>query len=97
MLTLTKSEMINHLMENVSMTRQEGRLFVENFFNQLSDSLAQGYQVKLAGFGNFELKEKSQRPGRNPKTGKSVDVAAKAVPHFKPGKALRDAVNESAK
>lgn len=94
MLTLTKSEMINYLMENVSMTRQEGRLFVENFFNQLSDSLAQGYQVKLAGFGNFELKEKSQRPGRNPKTGEVVTVCARRVVTFKAGQKLRRCIED---
>ncbi|MFI8038632.1 HU family DNA-binding protein, partial [Acinetobacter baumannii] len=53
--------------------------------------------IEIRGFGSFALHHREPRVGRNPKTGKSVDVAAKAVPHFKPGKALRDAVNESGK
>ena len=59
------------------------------------DTLAQNGRVEVRGFGSFSLHHREPRLGRNPKTGKSVDVAAKAVPHFKPGKALRDAVNET--
>ena len=91
--TLTKSEMINHLMENLGMTRQDSRVFVESFFSQLSDSLTQGHLVKLSGFGNFEIKHKSQRPGRNPKTGAAVTIPAKRIAKFKAGKDLQNAVN----
>ena len=94
MSTLTKSDMIEHLMSHLNLTRQEGRCLVENFFDELSESLIDGKEVKLSGFGNFELKDKNSRPGRNPKTGESVPVPAKAIPHFKPGKALREAVND---
>lgn len=87
--TLTKSEMMNHLMDELSMTRQESRLFVDTFFAQLSDSLKAGYQVKLSGFGNFELKEKTARPGRNPKTGETVRVSARRVVTFKAGQKMR--------
>ena len=87
--------MIEHLMSHLNLTRQEGRCLVENFFDELSDSLIDGKEVKLSGFGNFELKDKNSRPGRNPKTGETVELDGKHVPHFKPGKELRDRVNES--
>ncbi len=58
MSTLTKSDMIEHLMSHLDLTRQEGRCLVENFFDELSESLIDGKEVKLSGFGNFELKDK---------------------------------------
>ncbi|WP_019519374.1 integration host factor subunit alpha [Faucicola boevrei] len=87
--TLTKSEMVQYLMDNLSMTRQEGRMFVESFFGVLSESLTAGYHVKLSGFGNFELKQKNQRPGRNPKTGEAVAISARRVVTFKAGQKMR--------
>lgn len=92
--TLTKSEMMNHLMDELSMTRQESRMFVDAFFAQIADSLKSGYQVKLSGFGNFELKEKTARPGRNPKTGEIVTVSARRVVTFKAGQKLRQCIAE---
>lgn len=90
--TLTKSEMMMHLMENLNMTRQESRVFVENFFSELSTSLITGHQVKLSGFGNFEIKHKNQRPGRNPKSGEVVHVSARRVVTFKAGQKLRRSI-----
>lgn len=87
--TLTKSDMMNHLMENLGMTRQESRCFVEQFFIELSNNLIAGHQVKLSGFGNFEIKDKKQRPGRNPKTGETVNVSARRVVTFKAGQKMR--------
>lgn len=87
--TLTKSEMMTHLMDNLGMSRQQSRVFVENFFNELSNSLIAGHQVKLSGFGNFEIKDKKQRPGRNPKTGEMVKVTARRVVTFKAGQKMR--------
>lgn len=87
--TLTKSEMMTYLMENLNMTRQESRCFIEQFFTQISDSLVAGHQVKLSGFGNFEIKNKKQRPGRNPKTGEIVNVSARRVVTFKAGQKMR--------
>ena len=63
------------------------------YFEELRASLAVGEQVKLSGFGNFDLRDKKQRPGRNPKTGETVKLDGKYVPHFKPGKELRERVN----
>lgn len=67
--TLTKADMIDHLTIRLRMPRQDARLLVDTFFSEISQSLAQGKEVKLSGFGNFELKDKKSRPGRNPKTG----------------------------
>ncbi len=94
MSTLTKSDMIEHLMQQLSLTRQDSRCLVENFFDELSDNLIEGKEVKLSGFGNFELKDKNSRPGRNPKTGEPVDVSARRVVTFKTGQKFRQKVDE---
>ena len=94
MSTLTKSDMIEHLMHNLNLTRQEGRCLVENFFDELSESLIEGKEVKLSGFGNFELKDKNSRPCRNPKTGEPVAVSARRVVTFKTGQKFRQKVEE---
>lgn len=93
--TLTKSDMITHLMDNLSMTRQEARFFVECFFTQLSKHLISGHHIKLSGFGNFEIKDKRPRPGRNPKTGEVVEVTARRVVTFKAGQKLRRTIEDN--
>lgn len=94
MSTLTKSDMIEHLMTRLDLTRQEGRCLVENFFEELSESLIEGKEVKFSGFGNFELKDKNSRPGRNPKTSEAVAVSARRVVTFKTGQKFRQRVDE---
>lgn len=86
--------MIEHLMTRLSLTRQESRCLVENFFDELSESLIDGKEVKLSGFGNFELKDKNSRPGRNPKTGEAVAVSARRVVTFKTGQKFRQKVDQ---
>lgn len=93
--TLTKSDMIAHLMDNLSMSRQEARVFVECFFAQLSKHLINGHHIKLSGFGNFELRDKRQRPGRNPKTNEVVAVSARRVVTFKAGQKLRKTIEDN--
>lgn len=93
MRTLTKADMIEHLMQQMHLTRQEGRLLVEQFFEELSNSLINGNEIKLSGFGNFELKDKKSRPGRNPKTGEPVPVSARRVVTFKAGQKFRQQVD----
>lgn len=93
MKTLTKADLIEHLMQQMQLTRQEGRCVVENFFDELSKSLIEGSVIKLSGFGNFELKDKSSRPGRNPKTGEPVAVSARRVVTFKAGQKFRQKVD----
>ena len=69
---------------------------IKIMIDHMIDALSNNQRIEIRGFGSFALHHREPRVGRNPKTGKSVEVAAKAVPHFKPGKALRDAVNETA-
>ena len=70
---------------------------IKIMIDHMIEALSNNQRIEIRGFGSFALHHREPRLGRNPKTGKAVDVAAKAVPHFKPGKALRDAVNESIK
>ncbi|KLD77723.1 integration host factor subunit alpha [Xanthomonas hyacinthi DSM 19077] len=92
-MALTKAEMAERLFDEVGLNKREAKEFVDAFFDVLRDALEQGRQVKLSGFGNFDLRRKNQRPGRNPKTGESVALPGKHVPHFKPGKELRERVS----
>lgn len=89
MATLTKADMIDHLTIRLRMTRQDARKLVDTFFGEISQSLADGKEVKLSGFGNFELKDKKSRPGRNPKTGEVVAIKARRVVTFKAGQKFR--------
>ena len=74
MTALTKAEMADHLSELTSLNRREAKQMVELFFDEISQALISGEQVKLSGFGNFELRDKRERPGRNPKTGRPLAV-----------------------
>ena len=94
-MALTKAEMAERLYDEVGLNKREAKEFVDAFFDALREGLEGGRQVKLSGFGNFDLRRKNQRPGRNPKTGDAVALAGKHVPHFKPGKELRDRVNDA--
>ena len=87
--------MIEHLMQNLHLTRQQSRCLVENFFDELSNSLIGGKELKISGFGNFELKDKKSRPGRNPKTGEPVPVSARRVVTFKAGQKFRQQVDKN--
>lgn len=93
MRTLTKADMVDHVVKQMGLTRQQGRMIVDTFFSELSESLVKGKEVKLSGFGNFELKDKKSRPGRNPKTGEKVPVLARRVVTFKAGQKFRQQVN----
>ena len=91
--TLTKAELADLMFEKVGLNKREAKDMVESFFEEIRIALERGEMVKLSGFGNFQLRKKPQRPGRNPKTGAGVVVPAKRVPHFKPGKELRELIN----
>ena len=91
-MALTKADMAERLYEELGLNKRESKEIVEAFFEQIRDSLEQGYNVKLSGFGNFELRDKAQRPGRNPKTGEEVPISARRVVTFKPGQQLRGKV-----
>ena len=81
--------MAKSLFNEMGLNKKEARELVDSFFEELISSLAVGEQVKLSGFGNFELRDKIARPGRNPKTGEKVPITARRVVTFRPGQKLR--------
>ena len=89
MSAVTKADMIDRLTIRLRITRQDARQIVDKFFEEISQNLADGKEVKISGFGNFELKDKKSRPGRNPKTGESIPVKARRVVTFKAGQKFR--------
>ena len=97
MSALSKSEMAEKLYEELGFNKREAKEIVELFFEEIRSSLENNEQVKLSGFGNFDLRDKNQRPGRNPKTGETVGLAGKYVPHFKPGRILREKVDHGSR
>jgi len=88
-MSLTKAEIADRLFEEVGLNKREAKEFVDSFFEAIRDSLEGGENVKLSGFGNFQLREKNQRPGRNPKTGEEIPISARRVVTFRPGQKLR--------
>ncbi len=89
MASLTKAKMAESLFNVLGLNKREARELVDTFFEDMRVSLASGEQVKLSGFGNFDLRDKGQRPGRNPKTGEEIPIAARRVVIFHPGLKLK--------
>jgi integration host factor subunit alpha len=89
MAALTKAQMADRLFDELGLNKREAKEIVEMFFGELRDSLERNEQVKLSGFGNFDLREKSERPGRNPKTGEEIPISARRVVTFRPGQKLK--------
>ena len=89
MAALTKADLSEHLNDVVGLNKREAKEMVEILFDELSDSLIAGDPVRWSGFGNFELRDKNERPGRNPKTGEEVPVSARRVVTFRAGQKLR--------
>jgi len=88
-MALTKAEMAEKLFDELGLNKREAKEMVEMFFEKIRGSLENGIQVKLSGFGNFDLREKKQRPGRNPKTGEEIPISARRVVTFRPGQKLK--------
>jgi len=88
-MALTKADIASRLFEQIGLTKREAKEIVEIFFQQICEALAKGQQVKISGFGNFELHDKKERPGRNPKTGEMIPVSARRVVTFRGGQKLR--------
>jgi integration host factor subunit alpha len=88
-MALTKADFAEKLYEELGLNKREAKEIVELFFEEIKDSLAKGEQVKLSGFGKFELRDKSSRPGRNPKTGEEIPITARRVVTFKSGQKLK--------
>ena len=89
MTALTKAEMAEKLFEELGLNKRVAKEVVELFFEEVRTSLEENEQVKLSGFGNFDLRDKSQRPGRNPKTGEEIPITARRVVTFRPGQKLK--------
>ena len=88
-MALTKAEMAEKLYEELGLNKREAKEIVEAFFSEISEALEGGRQVKLSGFGNFDLRNKNERPGRNPKTGEEIPITARRVVTFRPGQKLK--------
>lgn len=91
-MTMTKAELADLLFENVGLNKREAKDMVEAFFDELLLALEAGDSVKLSGFGNFQLRDKPQRPGRNPKTGEEIPISARRVVTFHASQKLKAAV-----
>ncbi len=88
-MALTKAELAERLFDELGLNKREAKDMVELFFEELRSALERGEQVKLSGFGNFDLRDKSERPGRNPKTGEEIPITARRVVTFRPGQKLK--------
>lgn len=90
---MNKTELITKVAEEAAISKKDATSAVEAVLSSISEALQGGDKVQLVGFGTFEVRERAARKGRNPQTGEEIDIAASKVPAFKPGKALKDAVN----
>jgi integration host factor subunit alpha len=95
-MALTKAELAENLFNTLGINKREARDLVEIFFEEIRGLLVQGHQIHLSGFGNFNLRDKKERPGRNPKTGKDVPISARRVVTFRAGQKLKARVEKYA-
>ena len=91
--TLTKAELAEMLFERVGLNKREAKDMVETFFDEIRGALERGHSVKLSGFGNFQLRDKPQRPGRNPKTGEEIPISARRVVTFHASQKLKSQID----
>ena len=89
MATITKADMVEYLHNELGLNKSDCKILIEDFFDEIKKALISGEEVKLSGFGNFELLNKNERPGRNPKTGEEVKISARRVVTFRAGNKLR--------
>ncbi|MCO4320892.1 integration host factor subunit alpha [Aliidiomarina quisquiliarum] len=88
-MALTKADIAEHLYEKIGMSKRDAKELVDLFFEEIRVALESGDQVKISGFGNFDLRDKAERPGRNPKTGEDIPISARRVVTFRPGQKLK--------
>lgn len=88
-MALTKADFAEKLFEELGLNKREAKDIVELFFEEIKTALERGEQVKLSGFGKFELRDKNSRPGRNPKTGEEIPITARRVVTFRSGQKLK--------
>jgi len=96
-MALTKADLAEHLFNVLGLNKREAKDLVESFFEEVRLSLESGEPVKLSGFGNFNLRDKGERPGRNPKTGKEIPITARRVVTFRAGHKLKSRVEKNVK
>jgi DNA-binding protein HU-beta len=89
---MNKTDLINAVSESTELSKKDATKAVDAVFDSVMNALKDGDKVQLIGFGNFEVRERAARKGRNPQTGEEIEIPASKVPAFKPGKALKDAV-----
>ncbi|HLS51919.1 MAG TPA: integration host factor subunit alpha [Burkholderiaceae bacterium] len=92
--TLTKAELAECLFDQLGLNKREAKELVDSFFDEIRASLVRGEEVKLSGFGSFQIRDKPARPGRNPKTGEAIPIAARRVVTFNASQKLRQAVEQ---
>lgn len=90
---MNKTELVAKMAEKSGLTKKDAEKALNAFFDSVQDALVEDDKVQIIGFGTFEVKERAARKGRNPQTGKEIDIPASKNPVFKAGKALKDAVN----
>jgi len=95
-MAVTKADLVEKLLEELGLNKRDAKLLVDHFFEEIKTALEVGRPVKLSGFGNFDLRDKKQRPGRNPKTGEEIPISARRVVTFKPGQKLKAKVETHA-
>jgi integration host factor subunit beta len=93
---MTKAELVEDVARAAELTKKDAERLVEIVFESIIETLNQGEKIELRGFGSFRVRERGARRGRNPKTGDPVDIPAKRVPYFKPGKEMKELINEEA-
>ncbi|MFQ3582273.1 MAG: integration host factor subunit beta [Chloracidobacterium sp.] len=93
---MTKAELVEAVARAADLTKKDAEVVVDEVFAAIIESLNRGEKIELRGFGSFRIRQRNSRRGRNPKTGDAVDIPAKAVPYFKPGKELRELINHEA-
>ncbi len=93
---MTKAELVEDVAKAAELTKKDAERLVEIVFESIIDTLNKGEKIELRGFGSFRVRERGARRGRNPKTGDPVNIPAKRVPYFKPGKELKELINEEA-
>ena len=93
---LTKAQLAELLFEHIGLNKREAKDMVDAFFDMMSERLVAGEEVKLSGFGNFQLRVKAPRPGRNPRTGESIPIAARRVVTFHASQKLKEAIQSAA-
>src|SRR3954453_7456788 len=96
-MTMTKAELVEDVARAAELTKKDAERLVEIVFESIIETLNGGEKIELRGFGSFRVRERGARRGRNPKTGDPVDIPAKRVPYFKPGKELKELINEDEK